>query len=466
MDFMEEQQAEESIYGKDRAQYERMVTAPIPGLILSLAVPTIISMTVTALYNMADTFFVSQLGTSASGAVGIVFSLMAMIQAVGFTLGMGSGSIISRLLGRQEREAASQIASSAFFAAIGFGLLLTIFGLGFLDGLMHLLGTTDTILPYARDYARYILLGAPIMCGSFVMNNHLRAQGKAALSMVGLSLGGVLNIALDPLFIFTFGLGISGAAIATLISQCISFSILLSFFLMGKSVTVLHLKKVSRSFEDYADIIHNGLPSLCRQGLASAATVALNISAAAYGDPAVAAMSIVSRIFLFILSVMLGIGQGFQPVAGYNYGAGQYARVRQAYWFTVRIGMIVMTTLAAAGFFFAPDIISLFRRGDAEVIAIGVAALRWQCIALPLQPVMMGTNMVLQSVGKANSATFLACNRQGVFFLPLILLLPKFLGLAGIEMSQALADAASFAACLPYLYFFFRELHDKEAAGA
>ncbi|MBE6905770.1 MAG: MATE family efflux transporter [Ruminococcaceae bacterium] len=454
------------MYGKDRAQYERMVTAPIPGLILSLAVPTIISMTVTALYNMADTFFVSQLGTSASGAVGIVFSLMAMIQAVGFTLGMGSGSIISRLLGRQEREAASQIASSAFFAAIGFGLLLTIFGLGFLDGLMHLLGTTDTILPYARDYARYILLGAPIMCGSFVMNNHLRAQGKAALSMVGLSLGGVLNIALDPLFIFTFGLGISGAAIATLISQCISFSILLSFFLMGKSVTVLHLKKVSRSFEDYADIIHNGLPSLCRQGLASAATVALNISAAAYGDPAVAAMSIVSRIFLFILSVMLGIGQGFQPVAGYNYGAGQYARVRQAYWFTVRIGMIVMTTLAAAGFFFAPDIISLFRRGDAEVIAIGVAALRWQCIALPLQPVMMGTNMVLQSVGKANSATFLACNRQGVFFLPLILLLPKFLGLAGIEMSQALADAASFAACLPYLYFFFRELHDKEAAGA
>ncbi len=463
---MEEQQAEESIYGKDRAQYERMVTAPIPGLILSLAVPTIISMTVTALYNMADTFFVSQLGTSASGAVGIVFSLMAMIQAVGFTLGMGSGSMISRLLGRQEREAASQIASSAFFAAIGFGLLLTIFGLGFLDGLMHLLGTTDTILPYARDYARYILLGAPIMCGSFVMNNHLRAQGKAALSMVGLSLGGVLNIALDPLFIFTFGLGISGAAIATLISQCISFSILLSFFLRGKSVTVLHLKKVSRSFEDYADIIHNGLPSLCRQGLASAATVALNISAAAYGDPAVAAMSIVSRIFLFILSVMLGIGQGFQPVAGYNYGAGQYARVRQAYWFTVRIGMIVMTTLAAAGFFFAPDIISLFRRGDAEVIAIGVAALRWQCIALPLQPVMMGTNMVLQSVGKANSATFLACNRQGVFFLPLILLLPKFLGLAGIEMSQALADAASFAACLPYLYFFFRELHDKEAAGA
>lgn len=463
---MEEQQAEESIYGKDRAQYERMVTAPIPGLILSLAVPTIISMTVTALYNMADTFFVSQLGTSASGAVGIVFSLMAMIQAVGFTLGMGSGSMISRLLGRQEREAASQIASSAFFAAIGFGLLLTIFGLGFLDGLMHLLGTTDTILPYARDYARYILLGAPIMCGSFVMNNHLRAQGKAALSMVGLSLGGVLNIALDPLFIFTFGLGISGAAIATLISQCISFSILLSFFLRGKSVTVLHIKKVSRSFEDYADIIHNGLPSLCRQGLASAATVALNISAAAYGDPAVAAMSIVSRIFLFILSVMLGIGQGFQPVAGYNYGAGQYARVRQAYWFTVRIGMIVMTTLAAAGFFFAPDIISLFRRGDAEVIAIGVAALRWQCIALPLQPVMMGTNMVLQSVGKANSATFLACNRQGVFFLPLILLLPKFLGLAGIEMSQALADAASFAACLPYLYFFFRELHDKEAAGA
>lgn len=462
---MEEQQAEESIKEKDREQYERMITAPIPGLILSLAVPTIISMTVTALYNMADTFFVSQLGTSASGAVGIVFSLMAMIQAIGFTLGMGSGSIISRMLGRQEWEDANQIASSAFFAALGFGLLLTIFGLGFLDGLMHLLGATDTILPYARDYARYILLGAPIMCASFVMNNHLRAQGKAALSMVGLSLGGFLNMALDPLFIFTLGFGISGAAIATLVSQCISFSILLSFFLRKKSITVLHIQKVSRSFEDYADIIHNGLPSLCRQGLASAATVALNIGAAAYGDPAVAAMSIVSRIFLFILSVMLGIGQGFQPVAGYNYGAGQYDRVRRAYWFTVRIGMIVMTMLAVAGFFLAPDIISSFRRGDAEVISIGVAALRWQCIALPLQPLMMSTNMVLQSVGKANSATFLACNRQGVFFLPLILLLPKFLGLTGIEMSQALADAASFAACLPYLYFFFRELRDKEAAG-
>ena len=297
-----------------------MTGTPIPKLVVTLAIPTIISMMTTAIYNMADTFFVSQLGTSAAGAVGIVFSLMAVIQAIGFMLGMGAGSLNSRLLGAQKNREADEVGSTAFFCALGFGLLLTVGGLIFLDPLMRILGATETILPYARSYAQYILYGAPIMCSSFVLNNLLRSQGKALLAMCGIATGGVLNIALDPLFIFGFGLGIGGAALATLISQCISFCILLSFFLLHKSVVNISLFKISRHGMIYWRIIKTGLPSFCRQGLASAATVALNVAAAPYGDPAIAAMSIVGRIFMLILSAMLGFGQGYQPVIGFNYG--------------------------------------------------------------------------------------------------------------------------------------------------
>ena len=447
---------------KDQAQYEKMTKTPVSKLIISLAIPTTVSMLVSSIYNMADTFFVSKLGTSATGAVGIVFSLMAIVQAVGFTLGMGAGSTISRLLGQQKQKQANIIGSTAFFSAIGFGLLLTIFGLAFVDGLMHLLGATPTILPYARGYAQYILFGAPVMCASFVLNNILRSEGKAALSMIGLTLGGVLNMVLDPIFIFTLGLGISGAAIATLISQCVSFAILLYCFLAGKSITKLSVKHIARTVGPYVQIIKIGFPSLCRQGLASIATVALNVNAAVYGDAAVAAMSIVGRVFMFIQSVMLGIGQGFQPVSGYNYGARKYDRVRQAYWFTVKAGFILMTSLCVLGFLFAPQVVALFRKDDLDVIQIGALAFRAQCVALPLMSLSMPTNMLMQSTGKSMEATILACSRQGIFFLPLILVLPQMFGLLGVQLAQPLADALTLAISAVFLVRFMRKLKVEE----
>ena len=440
------------------SQYSNMTTKPVSRLITSLAVPTVISMLVSAIYNIADTFFVSQLGKSASAAVGVVFSLMAIIQAVGFTLGMGAGSLISRKLGEKDNDAADRYASTAFFVALGFGLLLTIFGLLFLDGLVRLLGSTETILPYARDYARWILLGAPIMCACFVMNNTLRSEGHAAFSMIALTSGGVLNLGLDPLFIFVFKLSTEGAAIATVISQVVSFCIFLQFFLRKKGIVHIKFTSISKKWRTYFDILTNGFPSLCRQGLASIATILLNNGAAVYGDAAIAAMSITLRIIMFVASIMIGIGQGYTPVSGYNYGAKLYDRVREAYWFTVKLGALILAIAGAVLFIFAPQIISIFLK-DADVIEIGTRALRYQACSLPLHAIIISTNMLMQSTGKHVQATFLACNRQGVYFIPLILILPLVWGLTGVEATQAVSDVLSALTAVPYIIWFFRNLH-------
>lgn len=294
-------------------QRERMLETPVPQLILTLAVPTIISMMITSIYNMADTYFVSQINTSASGAVGIVFSVMAIIQAVGFTIGMGVGSVSSRLLGQNHKQQAAEYASSAIVAAIVCGSLLTALGLTFLDKLVWLLGATPTIYPYALAYATYILLGAPVMCVSFTLNNLLRWQGKANRSVIGLGTGGILNMVLDPVFIFGLDLGIAGAGIATLLSQCVSMCILASFFLLGHSDIKVSPRYISRSPRIYITILESGMPSFFRQGMSSLSTVALNFNAGVYGDAAVAAMAIVTKVFNFLLSAIIGFGQGMQP---------------------------------------------------------------------------------------------------------------------------------------------------------
>lgn len=410
------------------------------------------------MYLPSTIWHVAKLGTSAAGAVGIVFSLMAVIQAIGFGLGMGSGSNISRLLGQQKNKEADIIASTGFFSAITFGLILTFFGTIFIDYLMKNLGATETILPYAKDYAKYILFGAPVMCASFVMNNILRSEGKAALSMVGITFGGILNIILDPVFIFVFKLGISGAAIATLLSQCISFSLLLSCFIRKKSTTKLHIKNVSKKIGTYFLIIKTGLPSLCRQALASTATIFLNVSASFYGDSAVAAMSIVGRIFMFTMSAMIGLGQGFQPVLGYNYGAKKYDRVREAIFFTGKVGTVVMTSFAVIGFIFAEDIMKVFRKEDLEVIVIGAFAIKMQCLALPTHPMIVVSNMTLQIVGKSWQGTFLSAARQGIFFLPLIIIFSQAMGLIGIQITQPVADVLTAICTVPFMILFFKEI--------
>ena len=441
------------------AQYVKMTVTPVPRLILTLAAPTVASMLITAVYNLADTFFVGQLGqNSASGAVGVVFSLMAVLQAFGFMIGMGAGSLISRFLGRRQAEEASRFASTAFFVSLGCGAVIGALGLAFLQPLMRLLGATETILPYACEYARYILLAAPLMCASFSMNNILRFEGKAAYAMVGLTAGGLLNIALDPLFIFGLGMGIAGAAAATALSQCVSFCLLLAMFLGGKSQLRLSVRLAGRGFGRLGEILACGMPSFSRQALASIATALLNWQAGQCGgDPAVAAMSIVGRIFMFVFSVMLGIGQGFQPVAGFNYGARKYARLRQAFTFTLGLGQVCMSLVALGAFAAAPWLVQAFRN-DAQVVAIGAFACRLQCCAMLLVPTTTCANMLFQSIGQSGPATFLSCLRQGLYYLPLMLLLPVALGLPGVQMAQPAADVLTFVTCVPFLVRFFRRL--------
>ena len=419
-------------------------------------------MLVSSIYNTADTFFVSQLGTSAAGAVGVVFSVMAIIQAIGFTIGMGAGNILSRQLGAKEDEAATITASTGFAFALVLSLLLSIFGIAFQKDLMRLLGATETILPYAEAYAEYIFLGCPVMCLSFVMNNYLRAEGKAMYGMIGITIGGVLNIFLDPIFIFTLGFGTAGAAMATALSQLISFCILLSFFLRGKSSVRISLMKVSRDIKLYLKIVLIGLPTLMRQGLASIASVALNVAAAAFGDAAVAAMSITGRIMMFAFSAMLGFGQGFQPVSSFNYGAKRFDRVRLATKYTAFVGTILMLCVSALCIILAPAIMKAFRKDDLEVIAIGVYALRAQALLLPLTGIVTATNMGLQSTGNAVPATVLAMARQGIFFIPLILILPGFAGLKGVALSQPISDGLTFIIALFFFASFLRMLKKKE----
>ena len=446
-----------------QAQFDKMTRTPIPRLVMGLAVPTILSMLITSIYNLADTFFVGQISTSASGAVGVVSSLMAVIQAVGFMLGHGAGSVISRSLGSGDAPAASRFASTSFFTALGAGAALGAGGIAGLTPLMRLLGSTETILPHARAYAFYILLAAPFMMSSLVMNNILRYEGKASFAMVGLVTGGVLNMALDPVFIFGLGMGAGGAGLATGLSQMVSFGILLSMYLRGKTVSRLALRFYTRSPRDIATILTTGLPSFGRQGLASFASMMLNVAARPYGDAAVAAMSIVSRIFQFLLSVALGVGQGFQPVASYNYGARKFHRVRQACLFTIGASFVLMTALAAVCYVNGEALVRLFR-DDGAVTAIALPAFRWQCVATLLQPVLVCGNMLFQSVGKAGRATFLSCCRQGIFFIPLILALPRAFGLAGVQYSQPIADVLSFVVAVPFMAQFLAELDRMDAA--
>ena len=446
-------------------QYHKMTETPIPRLILSLAAPTILSMLITSIYNLADTFFVGRISTSASGAVGVVSSLMAIIQALGFMLGHGSGTIISRRLGSQDTHAATRFASTSFFTALAFGVVLAVVGLATLPDFMMLLGSTETILPHACAYARPILLAAPLMISSLVMNNILRYEGKANLAMVGLVTGGLLNIALDPLFMFALGLGTAGAGIATALSQTISFGILLYMFLRGKTVSQFRLSAVTREPREFLQILAGGAPSFGRQGLQSIGGMLLNIAARSYGDAAVAGMSIVSRIFMFIISVAIGTGQGFQPVAGFNYGAQKYRRVQQACLFTMATSFCFLSVILTACWFNAETLIRLFR-DDPEVTAVALPAFRYQCFAMLLQPVIVAGNMLFQSIGKSGRATFLACCRQGVFFIPLILTLPRAFGLLGVEICQPIADVLTFFVTVPFLFPFLRQLVRMDEAEA
>lgn len=441
-------------------KYKMMIETPVNKLIPRLAVPTIISMLITSIYNMADTFFVSQLSTAASGAVGVNFSLMAMIQAIGFTLGMGSGNYMSRMLGEKKQEKAQRACSTAVYTAFVCGLLLAVFGIRNMDSLVRILGATETIAPYAKDYGKYILIAAPYMTVSFVFNNHLRAQGNAALSMFGITTGGVLNVILDPVLIFHFEMGISGAAIATILSQFISFLILLVLVIRSGNVLKPHPGFFTMKGWVYKEILSAGMPTLGRQGLASVASVLLNVAASAFGDAAVAAMSIVTRIMMFINSALIGFGQGFQPVCGFNFGARKYDRVLEAYYFCRRVAFVFLLSMAVIMFAVSTPIMRLFREEDAEVVHIGALALKMQCVMLPVQAFSIIGNMLTQSIGYSFRATLTAIGKQGLFFIPAILILPGIFGVLGLQLAQPVADFLTFVLTQVIVVMVAKELRE------
>ncbi len=445
------------------SQYDKMTRTPVPRLILTLSVPAIISMVVTNVYNLVDTAFVGRFGNSASGAVGVVFGFMAVIQAFGFMFGQGAGSILARALGAQDRQKASVHASVGFFASFGFGLLIMAFGFLFLDDMVFWLGSTPTIAPFAKTYITYILIAAPFMSSSLTMNNFLRYEGKAALGMIGLMTGAVLNMIGDPILMFGLDMKIAGAGLSTAMSQFVSWLILLGMFLRGKTESKITLRNAARVTPAIlGNIMATGFPSLLRQGLNSFTTVLLNAQCAAYGDAAVAAMSIVSRVVFFAFSVALGVGQGFQPVSAFNYGAKKFARLRKGYWFTVLVAEAIIVVGCGLLVALAPRLVALFR-DDARVVQIGTRALRLQALAHLALPACMTTEMLFQSTGKRLGATLLSSLRSGLLFIPILLVLAHLRGLAGIQEAQPLALVLSLPLTLPFAVGFFRHLPPEDA---
>ena len=433
-----------------------MTTEKVPKLICSLAVPTIISMLVTTFYNMVDTFFVGQINNQATAAVGVVFSVMTLIQALGFFFGHGSGNYISRKMGERDYESAEKMASFSFFMSFFAGILVAVFGLIFMEPLAIWLGSTKTILPYTLDYMGIILIGSPFIMSSFVLNNQLRYQGSANYAMVAIVIGAIINIGLDPLLMFALDLKIKGAAYATIISQISSFILLIVVSNRGENIRI-SIKKFEFKFLYFKEIIRGGAPSLFRQGLVSLASIILNNIAADINDATVAAMSVVSRITMFANSTLIGFGQGYQPVCGMNYGAKLYNRVREGFWFCVKYSFVFLVLLSVLAYVFAPDLVGLFR-DDKDVIEIGTAVLRFQCLAFPLNSVIVLTNMMLQSTGKGIWATIVASSRQGFFFIPIVIILSSLFGITGLEISQTIADVCAFLLSLPVALYYMNKL--------
>lgn len=443
---------------RHRDNYEFLTQAPVSRVILTMAVPTIVSMLVTCFYVIVDTYFVGQLNTQSTAAVGIVFPLMSLIQAIGSFFGHGSGAYMSRELGARRTDNASSMATTGLVYALLTGILIAVVALLFLRPLSLVLGSTATSLPFTEQYMAIILLGAPFQIASFTLNSQLRMQGNARYAMWGIISGALLNVILDPILIFACGLQLRGAALATVIGQIVSVAVLLAMCHFRATTGVrLRPRFFSLHWHYVREIVYGGSPSLSRQGLASISVVLLNVAAAGYGDAAVAAMSIVSRVTMFVMAVIVGLGQGFQPFCGYCYGAALYNRLRHGFWFTVRVGFIFLLFFSAVFFCFAEQTIAIFR-DDAIVIAVGSTALRWHLAVYPLNAYIMAGNMMLQTTRRPLRANVLSSARRGLVFIPFILILPHLFGLMGIAMCQAVCDVVTFIIAIPIVRSAFREM--------
>ncbi len=439
-----------------KSQYNKMINTPIPRLIVGMSIPAVVSMMITVIYNTADTYFVSHINKSASAAVGAVYSIMAVIQAVGYGLSMGAGSLVSRHLGKKETEKADMYASSAFFVSFFAGLFVTVSVLAFLKPVLKMLGCSKTMMPYAVPYAKYILIAAPLSCSTFVLNNVMRSGGQTAFAMIGMGLGGIINMILDPILIFKFNMGTGGASLATAISQAISFIVLGAVYVLKRSVVNISFKKVSRKSNDYTEIISTGLPTIFRQGMGALATTLLNVQAVVYGDAVVSAITIANKVYVLVRNLVLGIGQGFQPVAGYNFGAGNKKRTWQAFEFTNILGSVICVLLAVFIALFASPIMSWFSN-DGGVVEIGTQTLYFACAVMPFLAFSSYVNITYQCLGFKKQATFLACCRQGIFFVPLILLLPMFIGKVGVQATQPISDFLTCIVSIPFIIKFYNK---------
>ena len=429
-------------------KYLRMTTFPVKKLVGELAVPSIVSMLISSVYNIVDTFFVGHLDTQSTAALGIVFSYMAFIQAMAFFFGQGAGNFISRSLGSRNVKGAEQMAAVGFLSSVLTGVVVAIAGFIFMDPLLDFLGSTPTVKPFAAGYFRWILVGTPFIMGCFSLNNLMRQQGNALMAMIGIASGAVLNIVLDPILIYWAELGVEGAGLATAVSQAVGFVIMLS--LTGKRGGIrIHPSLFKPRWHHYVEIAAGGLPSLLRQGLGAIAAICFNQVARNYGDEALAAFSVVSRVMMFAASAMIGYGQGFQQVCGFNYGARLYDRVRKAFWHSTRVSTLYCTLLAIAGYVFAPQIIALFRADDPAVIRIGAQVLRYQCMVFPLIGFIVMTNMYLQNIRKVVPAIVSAALRNGLAFIPALYIGQAVIGFTGVELAQSISDVVSFLISVP-----------------
>ncbi len=437
--------------------YEKMTKTPVAKLIITLGIPTTVSMLITSIYNMADTYFVGTLGKSAQAATGILFTLQAIIQAIAFMLGQGSGTMVSKALADKNKDEASEYVSTAFYLGCGLGLILSIFGFAFLKPFMRILGSTETILPYACDYGMWVLVSCPFMIGSLVLNNCLRYEGKAFYSMIGLTTGGILNILGDYLLVPP--LGVYGAGFSTAVSQIVSFCILLVFHIRMAQSSI-KLKYISHVASVYFTIFKVGFPAMIRQGLSSISQGLLNNLTKPFGDAAIAAMSVVNRFTMFILCVGLGIGQGFQPVASFNYQAKKYNRVKKGLTVTMGLGFILVSCLAIPGFIFAKEIVTAFQKNP-EVIEIGTYALRWATVGALFLPLSVPVNMLYQSIRNVKASSFLSLMRSGLAFIPVLLVTTHFLGLTGIQISQPIGDMLTGLVSIPFIMHFLMKDHSN-----
>ena len=443
----------------EQLHYDKMTKSPLVRLIVSLGIPTTLSMLVTNIYNMADTYFVGTLGESAQGATGILFALQAVIQAIAFMLGQGSGTMVSKALADKNKDEADTYVSTGFFVGLFVGTILSVLGFMFLTPLLNLLGSTPTILPYAKQYGSCVLATCPVMIGSFVLNNNLRYEGKSFYAMIGLVSGGILNIFGDWLLVSVLPMGVLGAGIATAVSQVFSF-VLLFYFHRNRAQGTITLKAISKQISVLFTICRVGFPGLIRQGLSSFSNGLLNNLTRPYGDAAIAAMSVVNRFSGFIMCVGLGIGQGFQPVASFNYQAKKYTRVKKGLLATMGIGFAFLCVIVVPCLVFAPEIVALFQE-SVTVITIGTAALRYACIGTLFLSVSVPINMLYQSIRKPLVSSVLSLMRSGVMFIPVLIVTTRFWGLLGIQISQPIADLLTGIASVPFvLHFLFRKTYD------